>query len=805
MSIPFYINPATGELELTADPSPLRDSLGKRFNLDQISTRAKTLSPTKSYAEKPTYNWEEGNWWDLDDQSVGNTKILEDFDHTTATMHKDGGRIDMKPGGIVEPGVTHYALTAKETGALEGSKIAKEILDAKKVKTVGHVKELEKWIEANASRYTDVDKFYQDAIKKFDKPKYEGLVRESVQKAQKNVRDPVKAGKHIYIPSARSYVRTGDIGGEIPKGARYNYKNLFELKGGDAGSKIRYVKDMMLINMLEKNPKMIKFAKNLDKVVLNDFKDLSDADRRQVGEFTKKHLKATADKPNLFRSYLNEKYVDFEELRKKNFTYSKGIEADLRNKLKNPNIGDAAKKKIKNTLGNISKTKKYHIDLKNEFPDLFVDKPVKHPLITTGQEQFHFEHAISKGSTAINKLPETYNLRGRYMPSSFNYAKMLNFDNPLVNLMREYRETKNPKLEKQIKDLVNKFNKQSAGYLDNLTVDFERSTGSVIVNDKTPMYKVKDFADYKAQMAKNLKHSQAYLKTIEGGKYAFDEKIVTKVLQQIKNIPKGPGRLKMISYLVAGGVSLKMLNDYGISSAEAAEAQTLETSGKTQEANVIGDVVSAVTENPLKSAAAVVGGDVALNKARLSLKTLRGVDRAVGPWMTPLIGLYTAITGEPPDPTSAANLLIPSFWNSIMKRYNWQDKSADPIKRRIINAAKRGLIPTNLMPIISRASGIGTAMFGAKYVAEESQPNIFRDDKGDLKMKDDQITTLPSNMIKDYHWRFASDDFFEKEYGITKDQYKSNLPEFLDLEKQKAKKPAPVDSYFMGGIASLIK
>ena len=81
------------------------------------------------------------------------------------------------------------------------------------------------------------------------------------------------------------------------------------------------------------------------------------------------------------------------------------------------------------------------------------------------------------------------------------------------------------------------------------------------------------------------------------------------------------------------------------------------------EASVIGDVVGAVTENPLKSAAAVVGGDVALNKAKLSLKTLRGVDRAVGPWMTPLIGLYTAITGSPPDPTSAANLLIPSFWN----------------------------------------------------------------------------------------------------------------------------------------------
>ena len=72
-------------------------TLGERCELDQFSTRAKPLSPTKSYAQKP-YNWEEGDWWDLDDQSVGNTAILEDFDHTTATMHKDGGRIGLAQG-----------------------------------------------------------------------------------------------------------------------------------------------------------------------------------------------------------------------------------------------------------------------------------------------------------------------------------------------------------------------------------------------------------------------------------------------------------------------------------------------------------------------------------------------------------------------------------------------------------------------------------------------------------------------------------------------------------------------------------
>ena len=72
-------------------------TLGERFGLNEISTARKTLSPTKSYAQKP-YNWEEGNWWDPEDQSVGNTKILEDFDISTATMHKDGGRIGFSKG-----------------------------------------------------------------------------------------------------------------------------------------------------------------------------------------------------------------------------------------------------------------------------------------------------------------------------------------------------------------------------------------------------------------------------------------------------------------------------------------------------------------------------------------------------------------------------------------------------------------------------------------------------------------------------------------------------------------------------------
>ena len=61
-------------------------TLGERFGLNEISTRAKTLSPTKSYAQKP-YNWEEGDWTDPNDDSVGGTKRLGGIQYMENYFH----------------------------------------------------------------------------------------------------------------------------------------------------------------------------------------------------------------------------------------------------------------------------------------------------------------------------------------------------------------------------------------------------------------------------------------------------------------------------------------------------------------------------------------------------------------------------------------------------------------------------------------------------------------------------------------------------------------------------------------------
>ena len=412
---------------------------------------------------------------------------------------------------------TYELKTPQEVAGIMTEK-ARLKTQATRVKQVGYFKNLAKWIETNAAKYSDVDKFYKDALKKFDAPEYKGFITTSIQTST-SVKNPQPLGKFF------------DVKKVYKEGDTFNYKNLFELKGADAGSKVRYVKDMMLINMMEKNPKMEAMKDNMVKILKNDLSALSAEDIANTKQFTTKNLRATAANPNLLRSYFNSTIKNFEELRQQQPKFSKSVEAQLRTALKRKGLTDAFRKKITTTLSNISRGKKYGIQLRNEFKELFgKDKPVYASTVKKGKEFFEFEHKVGKASTGINKLPATYLIRGTYVPTSFNYAKNMNFDNKLLGLMNEYKETKSAAIETKIKKLRKDFNKKSAGYLNDLTIDFDRKAGSVIVTDKTPIFKIKDYDDYKQQFARNLKHSQAYLSTIKGGKYAYPAKPAAKLI-----------------------------------------------------------------------------------------------------------------------------------------------------------------------------------------------------------------------------------------------------------------------------------
>ena len=153
--------------------------------------------------------------------------------------------------------------------------------------------------------------------------------------------------------------------------------------------------------------------------------------------------------------------------------------------------------------------------------------------------------------------------------------------------------------------------------------------------------------------------------------------------------------------------------------------------------------------------------------------SLRGVERAAGPLGTELLYL---LTGTKPNPTKSEDLLLPAFWNQIMTKYNWQDKSTDPIKRRILNLAKRGLVPTAAMPAIS---GIASVALG---------PMLIKDAAGLLQSRIDKQGL--TGMI-------------EEQSGMIGDEAGASL--FMEDVRKKQKESVEGMDYAQGGIASLIK
>ena len=857
-------------------------TMGERFGLNEISIARKTLSPIKSYTED---------------------------------------RIDMKPGGIVEPGVTHYGVKSGDTSRPQN-------------RPAPMSKELAAWYEKNkATLLKDADGNFKPArawenleisermsvksqFKKRNNPFYKNLrnldiLKDFLQKQKdagrtlfKNVAEISKeAGVNLKNNAVvgvinRSFPNTFNYEGLDLNKAPGVLKRVKELaKTNTVSEMINILFDEKLIvskndvsirklmkdnkipikaatqdidnlvkTYVKKNPKITdvnQIAKNLNidpttvrlaanrlniknltslqTGILKEIKALDNIVKNSLSIINDPDMTPTAKNKILQQRYLKATGKKFVELTTEEFgsrlsrlakLYSGEGRIKAFKNIKAPlNYLDTSNALQKNIIEMVSKAKQ----LSNYDVGQMLGLPKNQlKLISdTAGMMKAFDFSVAGDHTDIKsmmkdfpKYKENFS-RIEYIKNNLNLYKK-RYDLQINALRKKAQQANNPetrlKFLNDAKILQEEFAKKT-GYRIGT---FDIKNNRVVLNPQTErLIDLKNPRNTALQTAMKNFAKTSSLATGQIGAAtkeifsALDKKLMNaSVKERIEIFKKiqGTEAAKQSKYLKAlsklpgkYGQAAKAII-FGTAATTAittlANAETLEPSDKEQEASVIGDVVSAVAENPIKSAAAVIGGDVALNKAKLSLKTLRGVDRALGPWMTPLIGLYTAITGSPPDPTSAANLLIPSFWNSIMKRYNWQDKSADPLKRRIINAAKRGLIPTNLMPVISRVSGIGTAAFAAKYVAEESQPNIFRDEKtGDLKMKDEQVTPLLSNMIKDYHWRFQSDDSFEKEYGIKKEDYKSELPEFLDLEKQKVRRqrPEPLDSYFMGGIASLIK
>ena len=431
-----------------------------------------------------------------------------------------------------------------------------------------HLPALEEYIEKNASKYKDGDEFYDAAIKHFkNNPKHEGFVKSSFSR---------QFGKNelfdIPVPMQK---RTK----EAKKLATYSYRNLFDLKASAPINLKRYVKDMMWINMLEKNKAYNKsggLADNLIKYFSGE--ELAPEKLNEVRKWTGKHLKATEKTSNLVRNFFKSKAPNFDEVRKL-WQTSEGNLAELRKLMKNPNLSEGYLKKVKNAVASIERHRVFAGDMREEFPKLFKKESLTsfpRKSKTLKIETMEGEHRVPKASnTATNKLPKTYLLRTEEVPGTFNVIKMNEFDKPLIDLMEKYKNASSAErkdIQKKITDLHEGFNKNSGGYLDELTFKFDADKGTVTIRDTMPLSKKLGYDDYKRRAAKNMQHMQSYIKNTKPyKKFAFNPKELKKFTDSIfqafrangigKNCPINKAEGGRIGFAEAGIVDDKCMRN----------------------------------------------------------------------------------------------------------------------------------------------------------------------------------------------------------------------------------------------------
>ena len=768
-------------------------TLGERFELDQFSTARKTLSPIKShmassdwYYTPPKGSNPDWMYYPRNDPKA-HQQILEDFDVSRETMHKDGGRITLGDGSI--------------TPITKGPNTGKYHLRLGRDKKVhyGTKAQLEKILKQWKITNPPGTNLYK-------------LVRQNPKLLKKIIADiPKMSNSAIQKKYKISHTTLWEIMKDNPKleFGKQEFNPWTSPKEDIRRLKPELTKRLNLIQSIIKNTEIpIGQIKADDKII-----------------------KVLADKVGVSRE---------EFLRNL---------SQLKQEYGNPTGRIKILQSVKKDLGRFPDPKfiREHlraVGLSEAVPTL---DSVERAARKVSNSRTNLEHGLPRNLIKFFDLPKEYLLKGERTSQFLNQFKK-QFDNQMLLAAKKHAAGNMSYADymKEVNRIRDTVRKATGGYEIGY-VDFKDGKPVAVTSQESFLKANKPLGPKNTGVFNFLRnsvyHNNLYnnwakdknnkiystlndeIKKMEAKNIRFlPEKELAADYHKLKNIKskkdlytyylKNSNRPIFKAMATAanmkGNAGMKIgtgVATFGLLSAAANAAEP----GEKEIAEA--SVMSAVTENPLKSAAAVAGADIALNKAKLSKAILKGGEKVLAPLVTP--GATTAIhlvEGEF-DVTNPANYLAPMFWKQLVERYGAKRAATELLKvpgfknKALVmkDVLIRSGLPVGMVNALSRVSFPLAAATGVGYVAKESKPNIFRDDKGDLRMKDDQITTLPSNMIKDYHWRFASDDFFEKEYGIKKEDYKSNLPEFLDLEKQKAKKPAPFDSYFMGGIASLIK
>jgi len=673
-------------------------TLGERFGLNEISTARETLSPIKSHTAESVIPSQ------FDEISL---EEMEDIKKQVKVgpQVKDGGRIDMKPGGIVEPGVTHYGVTKRsELQTADTNKLINKavnnynksiLVDLKKGDLSQSTKFLE-WARNNYNKetYTRIKSRYDRSIlrpthplvKPLEKLPYnlqtmkKNLLNTLVDQANEGNRYVTKGallGKvsttgrlkienpyeeiigRLHKPKDKVHLAIDTLLKEplfleksfqLPPGRLeigYIYKNLMQETGlGDHNIK-KYIKShekfkkigaketTKLLNFIQrsiaqKGPDRIK-GWTLDELLEWGISRQGGRGRLTgLGKFGFLQLSKSPEMAAwnfVSRSFYNNAYwgdkgpIEFFDKNDKPLTFNDKIN------VKDHYFTYEGKKYdmgvIDRELGNWEKGK--NSPFKNVFSNHrkmneFLNKDVPHP--------------TKKGATITMKelMQKAYGDRSIYMSLDHGWGvtkyplkniKVLGhrMNTTLGRVYKHYNDF--PKIRKLLTDeIMSEFKGvTNANYLKALEKREYEIASKILTNKNSTIpsmyseaaknvFASKNYKNFnlaeKTKLAtsfvpKEAQHKikqpvfQSILEKDISGKQAYrqienlDPKI-QNLLRVAKNTPKGPGRFKIISTLITAGVGLHLLNKYGISSAEAAEAQTLEPDDKKHEASALSAV-----------------------------------------------------------------------------------------------------------------------------------------------------------------------------------------------------------------------
>ena len=211
-------------------------------------------SNKQQVASAESYNWEQGDWTNPDDESVGNTKILEDFVITDEMRRRPnvlGGRVGYQSGQLVQPGPGRQGYSGKDiveyddktasyrskyksdlrnpdgtkkakTHYFDSTEEARAFMKESKTQQFRAVESMER---VSKKRSAWAKKFYKDNIKKFKVSDYDKFTSKMANEWAK------ESKKGEYIDLQKRLRLTDNMGLPLVRGET----TIFDLKAPNKG------------------------------------------------------------------------------------------------------------------------------------------------------------------------------------------------------------------------------------------------------------------------------------------------------------------------------------------------------------------------------------------------------------------------------------------------------------------------------------------------------------------------------------------------------------------------------------------